>query len=101
MQNFAKALWQKAWGKTKEFCSYLWQECHDWRTFAILLIVMAVVYSPVWLLYLLYALLDIKWCLGVATACLAFWAGPFTPFFPICIAITCGVKRMLKKMAKI
>lgn len=98
--NFFSPLLKKGYNKAKKFIKYVWQECKDWRTFLILLIVMAVVYSPVWFCYLLYGLFGIKWCLAVATACLAFWAGPFTPFFPICLAITCGIKRIIAKMQK-
>lgn len=29
----------------------------------------------------------------MATAYLAFWAGPFTPFFPLCIVVTLFIKR--------
>lgn len=78
----------------------VFKECKDWRTFAILLIVIAVVYSPVWLCYLLYFLFSWKWALAVATTCLAFWAGPFTPFFPLCIAIAVAVKKILSQMIK-
>ena len=90
----------KLWGvknfvALKNFLRYVWRECKDWRTLLILLCVMAVVYSPVWLGYLLFGLFGFKWCLAAATACLAFWAGPFTPFFPICIAVACGIKRIL------
>lgn len=34
----------------------------------------------------------------MATAYLAFWAGPFTPFFPMCIAITLGIRRIVDKI---
>lgn len=55
-------------------------------------------YSPVWGGYLLHWLFDIKEASVVATAYLAFWAGPFTPFFPMCIAITLGIKRFFEKL---
>lgn len=81
------------WEKFRKFILYLKNECRDWRTLVLFVIVMAVVYSPVWLCYLLYFLFDFKWALIAATSVLAFWAGPFTPFFPLCIAITLGIKR--------
>ncbi len=95
-----KSLWKKVIFEVKRFFRYIWRECKDWRTIPILLVVMTIVYSPVWLCYLLYVLFGLNWCLAVATACLAFWAGPFTPFFPLCIAITCGIKRLIFKMPK-
>ncbi len=101
MMNYLKIWGGKAAAAVKKFLRYVWSECKDWRTFVILLFVMAVVYSPVWLCYMLFALFGFKWCLAVATACLAFWAGPFTPFFPICIAIACGIKKILFGVSKL
>ena len=75
------------------FCRWIWQECKDTKTFLLLLLVIAVVYSPVWGGYLLYAIFGWKWASVMASACLVFWAGPFTPFFPICIGITLSIKR--------
>lgn len=54
-------------------------------------------YTPVWGGYLLHILFKIKWGSVVATTYLAFWAGPFTPYFPLCIAITLGIKRLFEK----
>ena len=78
--------------KSIRFGSWVWQECKDVKTFLLLLLVIAVVYSPVWVGYLLYALFHWKWAAAVASACMLFWAGPFTPFFPICIGITLSIK---------
>ena len=35
--------------------------------------------------------------MGIASAYLVFWAGPFTPYFPLCIAITLGLKKLIEK----
>ena len=59
--------------------------------------VVALMYTPVWGGYLLHILFGIKWGSVVATAYMAFWAGPFTPFFPLCIAITFAIKKLLEK----
>ena len=32
-----------------------------------------------------------------ASAVLLFWAGPMTPFFPLCVAITLAIKRFFQK----
>ncbi len=63
-------------------------------------IVVAVMYIPVWVGYLLHILFNIKWGSVVATAYIAFWAGPFTPFFPLCITITLGIKKMFENRKK-
>lgn len=76
------------------FCHWIWQECKDVKTFLLLLLVIAAVYSPVWGGYLLHALFGWKWASVMASACLVFWAGPFTPFFPICVGITLSIKRL-------
>ena len=79
------------------FFKWIKEECKDWRTFAIMICVAAVVYFPTWGGYLLYAIFGWKWCLAMATASLVFWAGPFTPFFPLCIAIAFFIKKLMKK----
>lgn len=86
--------------KIKKFFRYIWTECKDKKTFAIFLCVVAVVYSPVWFCYLLYFIFKWQWCFTVATVCFAFWAGPFTPFFPVCIAITLTLKRFIWERKK-
>lgn len=60
-------------------------------------IVVFFMYTPVWGGYLLHLIFKIKWGSVIATAYLAFWAGPFTPYFPLCIAITLGIKRLFDK----
>lgn len=69
----------------------------DKTTILLLAAVIIMMYAPVWGGYLLFVLLGWRWCFCVASAYLAFWAGPFTPFFPCCIAITIFLKRMLKQ----
>lgn len=64
-----------------KFCKWVWEECKDWHTVVIFAVVVVVMYSPVWGGYLCHALFGWKWCSVMATAYLAFWAGPFTPFF--------------------
>ncbi len=80
------------------FC-WIWKECKDVKTFILLMIVSTVVYSPVWGGYLLSALFGWEWASVMASACLVFWAGPFTPFFPICIGITLAIKRRTERRA--
>ena len=86
--------------KFVRFCRWIWQECKDTKTLLLLLLVIAVVYSPVWGGYLLYAIFGWEWASVMASACLVFWAGPFTPFFPICIGITLAIKRRSERCAE-
>jgi len=80
------------WERIKNFCKSIWNDCKDVKTLVLLIIVIIVAYSPVWLGYLLYLIFKWKWCAVMATGYLAFWAGPFTPFFPLCIAVTLFIK---------
>jgi len=82
--------------KEHKVLSWLKEECKDWRTFFIFACVLIIMYSPVWLGYLLYYILGLKWCLVMATVVLTFWAGPFTPFFPLAIAVTLFIKKIMK-----
>ena len=82
------------------FCRWIWQECNDTKTFLLLLLVIAVVYSSVWGGYLLHAIFGRKWESIMASACLVFWAGPFTPFFLICIGITLSIRRRAERRTK-
>lgn len=80
------------------FIKWIKEQCKDWKTFVILLIVIMIVYFPTWGGYLLYAIFRWNWCLTMATASMVFWAGPFTPFFPLCIAITLFIKKLIEKI---
>ena len=91
---------KKLWIKLKNFLLYLKNECRDWKTIVLFIIVMAAVYSPVWVCYLLFILFGFKWAFITASSVLAFWAGPFTPFFPLCIAITLGIKKLFSRKKK-
>ena len=88
--------------KVRGFFLWIWGECRDWRTVLLLLAVAAFVYSPVWVGYLLHLLFDWHWALVMATAVLVFWVGPFTPFIPICVALTLAIKKWheLRKQKK-
>ena len=86
--------------KIKHFCRWVWRECRDIKTLLLLLLVVAAGYSPVWGGYLLHALFGWEWASIMASACLLFWAGPFTPFFPICIGITLAIKRRTERRAE-
>ena len=86
--------------RIKKFIRSILDECKDIKTFILLIIVVLTMYSPVLIGYLIYFIFKWEWCLAVATLLVAFWAGPFTPFFPLCIAITLALKKLIKKICK-
>ena len=83
--------------KIKNFLSWVWRECKDWRTFALLVVVCLVVGLPVWGGYLLGLLTNWAWAYWMASALLAFWWLPGAPYFAVCIAITLAIKRFFEK----
>ncbi len=100
MRTQIKKIYNRIKQKTKNFLKWIWQECKDGRTLALLLVVITIVYSPVWLGYIMHWVFGWNWAGIVATAMLAFWAGPFSPFFVLCISITLGIKRLFEKKGK-
>lgn len=99
-ENCMKDLFLKLKRKFIDFCKWVWSECKDWHTLVLFLIVTFFMYTPVWGGYLLHLIFKIKWGSVVATAYMAFWAGPFTPFFPLCIAITLAIKKFWEKKSQ-
>ncbi len=82
--------------KEHKVLNWLKRECKDWKTFAIFLIVIIVMYLPVWGGYLLYYIFKWKIALTTASIVMTFWFGPFTPFFPLAITITLFIKRIMQ-----
>jgi len=76
--------------------AWLKKECKDWKTLLVLICVIIIMYTPVWLGYLLYFIFKWNWCLVMASVTAAFWFGPLTPFFPLCIAITLSIKKVMQ-----
>lgn len=93
-------MFRKLWEKVKAFFRWILDECRDWRTVVLLIAVVAAVYSPVWVGYLLKLIFGWRWAAVMATAVLVFWAGPFTPFFPVCVALTLAIKKWWEKRKK-
>ncbi len=93
-------MFRKLWEKVKAFFRWILDECRDWRTVVLLIAVVVAVYSPVWVGYLLKLIFGWQWAAVMATAVLVFWAGPFTPFFPVCVALTLAIKKWWEKRKK-
>lgn len=80
---------------------WLWVNLRDWKTLVIFATTFLILSSEVWVFYLL-SLINIgsefsAWALGIASACWLFWLGPGTPFLPLCIVITIGIKELFNK----
>ena len=86
--------------KIKKFFKWIKDDFKDYRTFLIFIFVMFIVHTPIWGGLLCYKLFNAKWGLAMATTMSLFWLGPFTPFFPLCIGITFGIKRLMGKSEK-
>ncbi len=83
--------------KAIRFLKRIKDECGNRETVILFALVVAVMYFPVWGGYLFYAIFGWKWCFAAATAYLLFWAGPFTPFFPLCVVITLFLKKVIQR----
>lgn len=76
---------------------WIWNECKDYRTLIIFIIVWLILMSPIFVGYILYFISDKAWHLTYANAWILFWAGPFTPAIPLCLTVTFAVKKIIKK----
>ena len=91
---------RRLWAKAKDFLLWVWNECKDWRTLALLGIVCLAVGFPVWAGYLVGFLFHWEWALWVATICWGFWMLPGAPFITLCVTITLLIKRFFEKRRK-
>ena len=85
--------------KLIRFFMWIMRECQNWQTIALLLLVAAVIQIPTWGGYLLFWLFGWKWAFALATLAVIFWAGPFSPFWVLCVSITLAIKRAFTKVA--
>lgn len=97
-----KRFWKRVWFLISWPFRWLWAECHDWRFLVIFIIVFLALSSEVWVCYILGAVFwgtafgNTMWAVG--SACWLFWLGPGTPFMPICIGITIGIKALIDRI---
>ena len=76
---------------------YLIINLRDLTTWIIFIITFLILSSEVWVFYLLGLITGNSWFYGIASAYWLFWLGPFTPFMPLCIAITIFIREILRK----
>ena len=88
---------KKIWNKIVTFFKWIWIQVKDWHNLVILAIVAPLLFCLcVLLITVALFFTDGKIHLIIATSTvLAFWAGPFTPFWPLCIAITLGIRKFI------
>lgn len=91
---------RKIWEKIKAFVKWVFNQLKDKTNIVIFLIVVAVVSCEVWVPFLLAIITGIEWFWAVGSVCWAFWLAPFTPFIPLCIVITFGVRKIVDKIRK-
>lgn len=97
---------KRFWKLLGHYLSYpfvwIWYNIRDWRTLLIFFIVCAVISVEVWLPYLLGVIswrTDFsKWCFGIGSTLWLWWLLPGTPFLPLCIGITIGIKAIFNKI---
>ena len=95
--NKIKKKLKKLKRKLIRFIMWIIRECKNWQTILLLLIVATVIQIPTWGGYLLFFIFKWKWALAVGTISAIFWAGPFSPFWVVCVTITLAIKRLFEK----
>lgn len=98
--NKYRELKRKANKMCRDFVKWIWEQCKDWKTVALLGVVSLVMYSPALAGWAAGAILGWDWAWISATAYAAFWIGPFSPFFGIAVAITLFIKRTVQLIFK-
>lgn len=95
-----KELLKKIKLKIINFCKWIWSEVKDWHNLVILAVVAVLVFGLGVLGVQLVAYFTGKdWhFMASVTIVTAFWVGPFTPFWPLCIAITLFIRKLIEKI---
>lgn len=88
------------WNKTKAFWQWLWTQLKDWHNLVIFSIVTAIVSCEVWIPYILAVVTGDSYWWAIGSVCWAFWLAPLTPFLPLCIAITLGIRAIIDKIRR-
>mgnify|MGYP001622954869 CR=1 FL=1 len=76
---------------------YVGAALKDARNWLIFAAVYAVMTAPTWAGWLLFLLTGNPWHLTYSSAYMAFWALPFTPLIPLCIAVTLGIRKLIHR----
>ena len=84
--------------KLIRFIMWIIRECKNWQTILLLLVVAAIIQVPTWGGFLLYFIFGFEWALAVGTIAAIFWAGPFSPFWIVCVTVTLAIKKLIEKI---
>jgi membrane protein implicated in regulation of membrane protease activity len=91
---------KKLWQKIKNFFKWLWLQLRDKTNIVIFIISFLLLSSEVWIPYLLALITGNNWWWAIGSTCWAFWLAPFTPFLPICLALTFLIRKIYDKIVK-
>lgn len=86
--------------KAKALVKAVFAQLKDRTNIIIFISVFLVLSSEVWVPFLLGIITGKAWWYGIAATCWGFWLAPFTPFLPLCIAITFGVRTLVDAIRK-
>ena len=85
---------RRLWRKFLDLLKKLFEQLKDKTNIIIFIIVFLVLSCEVWVPVLLGILTGNEWWYGIAATCWAFWLAPFTPFLPLCFALTFAVRKV-------
>lgn len=88
--------------KIINFLKWLLIQVKDWHNLILLIIVAAALFAFC-ICFVAFGLFFIDGKIHLITAggiALAFWMGPFTPFWPLCITITLCIRKFLDNVKK-
>jgi hypothetical protein len=88
------------WQKIKRWLKSVVSQLKDKTNLIIFIIVIIVTYSPTWLMALIGFLISSPYCTAIAIGYALFWAGPWTPYWPMVIAITFFVRKLYDKFRR-
>lgn len=86
---------KKLWSKFLNLLKALFKQLKDRTNIIIFIIVFLVLSCEVWVPVILGIVTGNGWWYGIAATCWAFWLAPFTPFLPLCIALTFAVRKVI------
>lgn len=95
-----KTIWIWLKKTVVRFFKWIWSECKDKKTLALLGVVSLILSLPIWLGYLLGFIFGWDWAIWAATAVWGFWLLPGAPFFVVAVAITLGIKKLYQRLKK-
>lgn len=86
------------WQKIKLWFKSTLNQLKDKTNLIIFAIVVIVTYSPTWLVGLIGLIVSSPSCIAIAVGYALFWAGPWTPYWPMVVVITFTIRKLYDKM---